>query len=576
MYRQPALESPGLKQKGTVAHALAAGLKRHGVTHIFGQSLPSLLILAAEESGIKQVAYRQENAGGYMADSFARLTGRPGIVTAQNGPAATLLVAPLAECMKASVPVIALIQEVNRDQTDRNAFQEFDHLQLFSSCAKWVRRVTEASRAEDYLDMAFATACSGRPGPAVLLLPADLLLEDAVPGTRKASLGHFPLDPTVAAPDRIARAAELLATAKTPLIVAGGGVHLSGGAEALARIQEDFSLPVATTVMGKGAVSELHPLSLGVIGYFMGPYSATRYLKPMVREADVIMFIGSRTNQNGTDSWSLYPENATYIHLDMDGQEIGRNYEADVRLLGDAKLTLEALYDALAKQDTALRAQARPAAAKRIAEAKARAGEENAVVRQSSETPIRPERIMEELNKRLTPDTVVLSDASYSSVWIANYLTCLKTGMRFVTPRGMAGLGWGLPYAMGAKIARPGSTVYTLVGDGGFAHVWSEFETCVRMGIKVTCILINNGILGYQKHAEHVKFGTHSSAVHFAPVDHAAVARACGAQGIRVTDPETLGEAFDMAERASTATLIEVICTENAYPPVSVFTPGVE
>lgn len=576
MHTQPAFECPGLFQKDTVAHALAQGLKRHGVAHIFGQSLPSLLILAAEACGIQQIAYRQENAGGYMADAYARLAGKPGIVTAQNGPAATLLVPPLAECMKASIPVIALVQEVNRDQTDRNAFQEYDHFQLFSSCAKWVRRVTEASRAEDYLDMAFATACSGRPGPVVLLLPADLLLEKAVPGSRKASLGHFPLDPTVAAPDHVAKAADLLAKARTPLIVAGGGIHLSGGTAVLARIQEDFSLPVATTVMGKGAVSELHPLSMGVVGYFMGPYSATRYLKPMVKNADVILLIGSRTNQNGTDSWSLYPRNAVYIHLDMDGQEIGRNYEADVRLLGDAKLTLEALYDALSKRDMSFHGQARPEVERRIAEARAKAREENAAVRTSSETPIRPERIMEELEKRLTPETIVLSDASYSSIWITNYLTSRKAGMRFITPRGLAGLGWGLPYALGARVARPDAPVYTLVGDGGFAHVWSELETAVRMKLKVTCILINNGILGYQKHAEHVKFGAHTTAVHFADVDHAAVARACGAQGIRVADPAKLAEAFDAADKANVATLIEVMCTENAHPPVTVFTPGAE
>lgn len=576
MHAQPAFECPGLFQKDTVAHALAQGLKRHGVSHLFGQSLPSLLILAAEEKGIKQIAYRQENAGGYMADAYARLTGKPGIVTAQNGPAATLLVPPLGECMKASIPVIALVQDVNRDQTDRNAFQEYDHFQLFSSCAKWIRRVTEASRAEDYLDMAFATACSGRPGPVVLLLPADLLLEKAVPGTRRLSLGHFPLDPTVAAPAHVAKAADLLAKAKNPLIVAGGGIHLSGGADVLARIQEDFSLPVATTVMGKGAVSELHPLSLGVIGYFMGPCSATRYLKPMVKDADVILLIGSRTNQNGTDSWSLYPKNAAYIHLDMDGQEIGRNYEAGVRLLGDARLTLEALHTALAKRDMAAHGKARPAVENRIAEAKSRGREENAVVRTSPDMPIRPERIMEELDKRLTPETIVLSDASYSSIWIANYLTALKAGMRFITPRGLAGLGWGLPYALGARVARPDAPIYTLVGDGGFAHVWSELETAVRMGLKVTCILINNGILGYQKHAEHVKFGAHTTAVHFTDVDHAAVARACGAQGIRVSDPAKLSEAFDTADKAGVATLIEVICTENAHPPVTVFTPGVE
>jgi acetolactate synthase-1/2/3 large subunit len=193
----PQLNESGLKQKDTVAHAVARALQRHGVTCVFGQSLPTIVLLACEQLGIRQIAYRAENAGGYMADAFARVSHHAAIVTAQNGPAATLLVAPLAEALKASVPVIALVQDVNRDQTDRNAFQEFDHLKLFASCTKWVRRVTEASRVEDYIDQAFMAACSGRPGPVALMLPADLLLEPARPSTRRANLGTFPLDRTL-------------------------------------------------------------------------------------------------------------------------------------------------------------------------------------------------------------------------------------------------------------------------------------------------------------------------------------------------------------------------------------------
>jgi acetolactate synthase-1/2/3 large subunit len=154
----PALLAPGLKFSGTVAHLIAECLQRHGVEYLFGQSLPSMLHLACEQMGLKQVAYRSENAGGYMADGYARISNFPGIVTAQNGPAATLLVAPLAEALKASVPLIALVQDVNRSETDRNAFQEFDHIALFSSCTKWARRVTEASRIEDYIDQAFVAA----------------------------------------------------------------------------------------------------------------------------------------------------------------------------------------------------------------------------------------------------------------------------------------------------------------------------------------------------------------------------------------------------------------------------------
>src|SRR5690625_3268594 len=213
------LKADGLVQTDTVAHAIVNALKRHGITTTFGQSLPSMLHLAAEQAGIKQIAYRTENAGGYMADAFARLSNTPAVVTAQNGPAATLLVPPLAEALKVSIPIIALVQDVNRDQTDKNAFQELDHIELFKPVTKWVRRVTEADRIEDYIDQAFAVACSGRPGPVALLLPADLLIEPHTPSNRTHSLGHFPLDRTVAADEQVQRAAKLLANAKQPLVV---------------------------------------------------------------------------------------------------------------------------------------------------------------------------------------------------------------------------------------------------------------------------------------------------------------------------------------------------------------------
>lgn len=566
------LTANGLVQSNTVAHAIVQALKRHGITTTFGQSLPSMLHLAAEEAGLKQVAYRTENAGGYMADAYARLTNTPSIVTAQNGPAAALLVAPLAEAMKVSIPIIALVQDVARNQTDKNAFQDLDHMGLFQPVTKWVRRITDASRVEDYIDQAFAVACSGRPGPVALLLPADLLLEPAVESVRKQSLGHFPLDRTVASPASVSRAASLLAGARKPLVIAGGGVHISGAYKALTALQEEAHLPIATTVMGKGAVSEQHPLSAGVVGYFMGPNSATRYQRPLVTDADVILLIGTRTNQNATDSWQLYPKHATYIHLDVDSHEAGRNYESE-RLIGDASLTLDALLAALKDQDLTLRAAQRAQVEAAISAGKAKGKAESTAVRTSDAQPIRPERITHELQALLTEDAIVVADASYSSIWVANGLTALKAGQRFITPRGLAGLGWGFPMAMGAKQARPDAEVYCLVGDGGFGHVWSELETAARMNIKVTLILINNGILGYQKHAENVKFGAHTSAVNFAPVDHAAIARNCGCNGVRITDPADLADALKQARQSHKTTLIEVMCDENAFPPITFYTP---
>jgi acetolactate synthase-1/2/3 large subunit len=549
-----------------VAEVIAASLKRHGVEVLFSQSLPSAAVLAAEDAGLRQYTYRTENAGGAMADGYARITHKVGVVTAQNGPAATLLVAPLAEALKSSVPVVALVQEVERPNLDRNAFQELDHIALFGGCAKWIRRVTEVSRVEDYVDMAFAAATGGRPGPVVLLLPADVLKEPApAPSGRRESLGTYPLDRVAADPSRLDAAAELLANAKSPLVMAGGGVHLSGAAEALAALQEEAHLPVMTTVMGKGAVAEDHPLSLGVGGNVLGRMSPSRYMKPLVEQADVVLLVGTRTAQNGTDSWTMFPKSARFIHVDIDPGEVGRNYEA-LRVVGDAKLTLEALTQRLRARRTRSKELVQT-----IAAAFERAAKETAPLMRSSASPIRPERLMADLQQVLTPDTIVVADASYSTVWVASYLKALRTGMRFLTPRGIAGLGWGLPMALGAKVAKPGSPVVCVAGDGAFGHVWSELETARRTKTPVVITVLNNGVLGYQKDAEDVKFGRHTGACVFSPVDHAAIARACGCRGISIEDAADYLPALREALACNETTVLDVDTDPEAYPPITLF-----
>jgi acetolactate synthase-1/2/3 large subunit len=560
------------RSNSTGAHAFAAALKRHGIELVFGQSIPSAFFLAAPEYGIRQVGYRTENAGAAMADAYARISGRLGVVTAQNGPAATLLVPGLAEAYKASVPILAIVQDVPRAFAEKNAFQELDHLDLFKGVAKWIRRIGDVDRIDDYLDMAITAATSGRPGPAVLISPIDIF--DDRPGSashrRAASLAQFPLDRISPDPQRIAEAARLLAEADRPLVVAGGGVHISQAAGELAALQELASLPVATTAMGKGSVDETHPLSVGVVGYFMGHRGRTRHLRRLVTEADVILLVGNRTNQNGTDSWSLYPSDARYIHLDIDGQEVGRNYEA-LRLVGDARLGLSALADAMRSVDLAKRKAARPALESAIKEG-LRLGRQDAESQSTaSASPIRPERLMRDLDSVLTPDMIVVADASYSSIWIGNFLTSRKPGMRFLTPRGLAGLGWGLPFALGAKCARPEAPVFALVGDGGFGHCWSELETARRMGLNVVVTVLNNSILGYQKHAEKVIFGGYTDVCDFKAVDHAAIARATGCEGIRIENPGDFLPSLKAALASNCTTVLDVITDERAYPPITGF-----
>jgi acetolactate synthase-1/2/3 large subunit len=523
------------------------------------------VVLAADDLGLRAFSYRTENAGAATADGYARVSGRASVVTAQNGAGATLLVPGLAEALRSSVPVIALVQDVNRRETDRNAFQELDHQALFQGCAKWIRRVTEAERIDDYIDMAMTAATSGRPGPAVLMLPADLLLEPTSPPVRSADLGTYPLDRMLPETTALDEAAELLASASSPIVVAGGGVHGSGAAGELAALQNDAHLPVLTTVMGKGAVDERHCLSLGVGGNLLGRLSPGRHHRPLIAAADVVLIVGSRTAQNGTDSWTAFPPHARFIHIDIDPSEVGRNYES-LRLVGDARVSLAAL-----RSRVAGRRVRSDAVVSAIAAARARHAQEIGPISGSAASPIRPERLMRDLQTVLSPDAIVAADASYSTVWVASYLQSLAPGMRFLAPRGLAGLGWGLPLAIGAKVARPKSPVFAVVGDGGFAHVWSELETMVRTRTPVIVTVLNNGVLGFQKDAEDVKFGRHTKACYFAPVDHAAIARACGCRGVRIERPDDYLPSLRAALDANETCVLDVMTDPGAYPPITLF-----
>lgn len=557
----------------TVAQYIAEVLVENEITTIYGQSLPSALILAAEDCGIRQLVYRTENAGGTMADGQARMSHRMSVVAAQNGPAATLLVPPLSEAYKASTPVLALVQDVPRNHRNKNAFQEFDHRALFSGCVKHFDVLDDATRVGDFLEAAIRSAISGRPGPAVLMLPKDVLVEevpDSVPAPRRGddAIGStFPLDRTRPPAAAVDVAADIIAAAEQPVVIAGGGVIGSSAQAALVAVAELASLPVGTTSMGKGAIGDDHPLAMGVIGNFMGERGATRAMHDWMGHADVVVLAGTRTNENGTDAWTLFSPDATFIHLDIDPEEIGRNYPA-LRLPGDVRVGLDDLAAALGTRDLSGRSAARPTVEQTLRHSRTDFDTRTADVRENDQLPMRPERVMSEIAEVLRADSVVVGDASYSSIWVANYVPALHPGQRFLLPRGLAGLGWGLPLALGAKAAQPSSSVICVAGDGGFAHCWAELETAVREQLGVVVVVLNNEILGYQKHAEIVQFGRPTSAVHLGSVDHAAIARACGARGVTVQTPAELAEALAKALVDDLPTLLDVIVDPDAHPPI--------
>ncbi|MGX7728005.1 acetolactate synthase catalytic subunit [Rhodococcus sp. 2H158] len=553
----------------TVADAIAGALARHGVKTILGQSNPTELMLAAERIGIRQILYRTENAAGVMADGFSRVSGRIAVVAAQNGPAATLLVPPMAEAIKASMPMLVLVQEVPAGNRDRNAFQELDHFGLFASVSKWTRRIDDPARVDDNIDLAITMATSGRPGPVVLLIPRDVLGKPAAAGRfkRTADLGAFPLDRPRPDAKAVSKAAQLIAAARSPLVVAGGGVHGSGAVAELAALQDLGQLPVVTTNMGKGVVDESGPLSLGVAANVTGERGPAHFHLPLIADADVVLLVGTRTNENGTEGWTLTSPDATYIHIDVDPLEVGRNYES-VRLVGDARAALADLTEALAATDLTFRRAQSDQLRSSIAAGRRKHVDTVAPLLMSDDAPIAPERLFAELDRVLNPDDIVVADASYSSFWIASYLSAKRPGQRFLTPRGLAGLGWGLPLALGAKLAAPDRRVVAVVGDGGFAHVWAELETSVREDLPVIVLVLNNSILAAQRHAENAVFGETTTGVEFEAVDHAAIATAVGTTGIVVDRPEGIAPALQKAMNSPGTVVIDVIVDPDAYPPV--------
>jgi acetolactate synthase-1/2/3 large subunit len=556
----------------SVADVIASALKRHAIEFIFAQSNPTALMLAAEAAGIRQLLYRTENAAGAMADAYSRVSRKIGVVAAQNGPAATLMVAPMAEALKASIPMLVLVQEVPASQRDRNAFQEFDHFALFAGVSKWTRRLDDPHRAAEYIDLALLAANTGRPGPVVLLLAKDLLMAPSDPTSvqRRQRLSGFPLDRPRAQLDSIEKAAALIANAESPLVIAGGGVHVSGAVNELERLVNTVHLPVATTIMGKGAVDESAPLSLGVAANLTGELGPAAPYRNLIAKSDVVLLIGTRTNENGTDAWTLTSSDATYIHIDVDPLEVGRNYES-LRLVGDARSTIADLTAALERLDLTKRRGCATSIKMQIESGREERLLAIAGVSTASSPPIMPQRLMAEIDRLLRPEDIVVADASYSSAWVSSYLTARTAGQRFLTPRGLAGLGWGLPFGIGAKLARPDVRVVCVVGDGGFAHVWSELEMAVREHIPIVVIVLNNSQLAMQKHGERLGFGRTTTGIDFAPVDHAAIARSTGAEGVRVDVPAQISAALQTALGDNKVWVLDVITSSDALAPLRIF-----
>ena len=552
--------------KATGGRIVYETLKNHGVDCIFGMEDPIHIFHAVDPAATRIITFHDERHGAIMAHGYALASGRPGVCAATYGPGASNLITGLYEAQKSSVPVIALVQDHPLDLRNRNANSELDHARVLEPVVKAVIRIDHPAQAGDAVRRAFRVACSGRPGPVALLCPTDVVSAEAEADTRgDARYTRFPAVRPVAEPETLAEAARLLAGARNPVLIAGGGAMLSGAEAEVATLAERFNAPVTTTLMGRGIIADDHPLATGAIGdQTGGRLGRGRVANEIVREADLVMILGSKTGQIAYSSWTLFAPGTKIVHLDIDAAEIGRNFATDIALVGDVRETLRALIDHCEAEGLAAPGRDNGG---RIAALKEAWRADNQPYVTSSDRPIRPERVIAEINAAADARTLVVADASYASGWAFSHIDIRAARRTVLSPRGTGMIGWGLAAALGARMGAPDDTVICVTGDGGFYYVMNELETLARYGLRVVTVVLNNSSLGFQRHYEEKAFGDYKEC-DFLDVDFAAAARALHCAGERVSDPDEIAAALGRGLAHDGPYLLDVVVSAEVAAPV--------
>jgi acetolactate synthase-1/2/3 large subunit len=544
---------------------LAELLVRYGVTDVFGQPGGQTAALydglARRPDRVRHTLVRDERSAAYAADAFARLTGRPGVCDVTVGPGTTKLTDGLVESFNASVPVVALVGDLPRDWAPYRergvASQGFGQVALLSAITKSVLEVPSPAALPQLVRAAFRIATTGRPGPVALVIPHDVLDAEWQPGDDALLVDDryraAPAYRPVPEAGSVAEAAALLRAARRPVIVAGGGVHASGATQQLRRLAECIGAVVVTSFSGKGAVEETAPRAAGVLN----PLGTLASLE-LARRADVSLWCGCKLGQNTSHNWTLPPAGQATIHIDADPAELGRTFRPTVALHGDAAAALATLADVI-ERDGASPSGGWAAEAAAVIE---RARLDRAAEEASDDVPIRPQRVMGELARRLHPGDVVVADASFSAGWVAAHVPALRAGRDFLFARGQGGLGYAVPAAIGAAAARPGSRIITVGGDGAFSYAIGELATHAQLRTNSVHVVLNNGTLGWLAMWERFFFDGLRQSVDLegeqARPSFAGAARALGCEGFTVERPEELGGALDAALAAGRPAVVEV------------------
>jgi len=543
------------------AKALIKSLENEGVKVIFG--IPGGAILpvydALRDSSIRHILVRHEQCAAHAADGYARASGRVGVCMATSGPGATNLVTGIATAYMDSSPIVAITGQVARHMIGRDAFQEADIIGITTPITKYSFQIQDAEDVPRVVKEAFYLAVEGRPAPVLIDFPVDVQREEAEidleaeipPRANKLVKEPHPL--------QVKRAAEALLNAERPVMLAGGGVIISNASEELRALAELLMIPVTITLMGKGSFPENHPLYIGRVGMH-GSAAANK----LIMEADVILAIGTRFSDRSTGRFDTFARDATLIHVDIDAAEIGKNIKPDIPIVADAKQALKAIHDAvkdLSRKDTSTWLQ-------RVKEVK----ESIEKLDQRPADELSPKNVIREIRRLLPADGIVTTGVGRNQMWAALYLEVYHP-RTFITSGGLGTMGFGLPAALGAKVAKPNSIVVDIDGDGSFLMTERELATSIVEEIPVIVVIMNDGWLGMVKYWQDLFYGRRycATCLRRGVPDFVKLAEAYGANAERPQSLQEFSRAFKEAMSSDKTTVIDVWI--NPDEPVLPFAP---
>lgn len=555
--------------KMTGAQVMADMLKGYGISHIF--MVPAVLRRTMVElelrTEIKRLHVHSEKTAAYMADGYARATGRPGVCMAQVIGALNLA-AGLRDAHLAHSPVIAMTGGRDPSTKFRGVYQEVDDVPAFEPVTKFNATVDNVERFPDMVRQAFRVATSGTPGPVHLQFRGNEGQVDAEEADMEVlcedMFSRVPPFRPEPAKEQVKSALSYLESADRPVIVAGGGVRASGAANELITLAERLNIPIATSLNGKDVISGFHPLSVGVVGTY-----SRESANQIVNEADLVCFVGTTAGGMTTHFWQVPPIGVKAIQIDLQPEIIGRNYPLQAAVQGDAKVALEQMLS-LTNAESASR---RSGWINRVKTVVNEWRNKYSSLLESDSLPIRPERICKELTDHLPDDAIVVADTGHGGMWMGGMYDVRTPNQSYMRSAGH--LGWAFPAALGAKCGAPDRPVFSFTGDAGFWYHIGEIETAARWGIN-TVTLVNNNSSGNQSKRgfDRVYGGEQTEEAlrlwHFTEVNFAKIAENMGAVGIRVEKPSDLPGALQKAFEAKRPVIIDVVTDIDALAPLAI------